>query len=77
MDERWLLPHTKDFYVRAEDIRDVTWEENNPGRDADGFSVRVTFVHPSIASQSFTDYTWTEIVGFAKRGVAVRKAVPS
>ena len=75
MDERWLLPHTTDFYVRSEDIRDMTWAQREEPDEA-LFSVRVTFVHPGIASQSFDDYTWSEIVGLARRGVMIRKAVP-
>ncbi len=76
MDERWLLPHTPDFYVRSEDIRDVTWEEN-PEPDAGSFSVRITFVHPTIASKQFADFTWSEIIALTRHGVHVRKAVPS
>jgi hypothetical protein len=76
MDERWLLPHTNDFYVRSEDIRNVTWEER-PEPDANLFSVRITFVHPSIASKQFDDFTWSEIIAFTRRGVMVTKAAPS
>ncbi len=74
MDERWLLPHTTDFYVRSEDIRDVTWEER-PGPEADRFTIRITFVHPSIASKTFDAVTWSEIIAFTRHGVVVRKAV--
>ena len=74
MDERWLLPHTADFHVRSEDIHDVTWEEG-PGSEAGRFTVCITFVHASIASKRFDDYTWSEIIGLTRHGVLVRKAV--
>ncbi len=76
MDERWLLPHTTDFYVRSEDIRDVTWEEREEP-DEGLFNVRITFTHPTIASKQFDDFTWTEIIAFTRHGVRVVKAVPS
>ena len=75
MDERWLLPHTTDFHVRSEDIRDVTWEERPDTNAVDRFTVRITFVHPTIASKQFDDFTWSEIIGLTRRGVVVRKAI--
>ena len=53
MDERWLLPHTTDFYVRSEDIRHVMWEPAE-GEEADRFKVRITFTHPTIASKQWS-----------------------
>lgn len=75
MEERWLLPHTTDFYLRSEDVRDVTWEAR-PEPDANTFRVRITFVHPTIASKQLDDYTWSEVIAFTRRGIVVRKAVP-
>ena len=76
MDERWLLPHTTDFYVRSEDIRHVMWEEGE-GHEPGRFKVRITFTHPTIASKQFDDYTWSEIILFTRHGVHVKKAVPT
>lgn len=76
MDERWLLPHTTDFYVCSEDIRDVTWEEG-PGPEPDRFAVRITFTHASIPSKRFDDFTWSELIALTRRGVFVRKGVAS
>ena len=75
MSDRWLLPHTADFYVRSEDIRDVTWDEG-PGPGDDRFTVHITFRHPTIASKKFDDFTWSEIIAFTRHGVVVRKAPP-
>lgn len=75
MNERWLLPHTKDFYLCAEDIRYVTWEER-PEPEMDRFTVRITFVHPTIASKRVDDFTWSEVVALVRRGIVVRKALP-